>query len=211
MHTERATPHYGRLSATDAALLLIDHQSGLASLVRDQRPEEFCNNLLALADTAKLMKLPVVLTTSFDTGPNGPLLPEIRERFPKAPLIRRPGEINAWDNPKFVEAVEKTKRKQLILAGITTDVCVAFVALSALQAGYQVFVAVDASGSMSHMATHTALARVARAGAEVVTWFVVVSELMRDWRNDKPGLTKLMREHVPTYSNLIASHEAKAK
>lgn len=211
MNTERAAHPYNRLSAEDAALLLIDHQSGLSSLVRDQRPEDFTNNVLALADTAKLMKLPVVLTTSFDTGPNGPLMPELRERFPKAPIIRRPGEINAWDNPKFVEAVEKTKRKQLILAGITTDVCVAFVALSALEAGYQVYVVADASGAMSHMATHAALARVARAGAEIVTWFAVVSELVRDWRNDKPGLTKLMSERLATYRNLIASHDAKTK
>jgi len=211
MDNVRSAPIYNRLSAEDAALLLVDHQSGLSSLVGDQRPEDFANNVLALADTAKLMKLPVVLTTSFDTGPNGPLMPGLRERFPKAPLIRRPGEINAWDNPKFVEAVEKTKRKQLIIAGITTDVCVALVALSALEAGYQVYVVADASGAMTHMATHTALARVARAGAEIVTWFVVVSELIRDWRNDKPGLTQLMSEHLATYRNLIASHEAKSK
>ena len=117
----------------DAAVLLIDHQTGLFNLVRDFEPIQFKNNVLALADSAKFFNLPTILTTSFDNGPNGPLLPEIIEMFPEAPLIRRPGQINAWDNEEFVAAVKKTGKKQLIIAGIVTDVCVAFAALSAVR------------------------------------------------------------------------------
>src|SRR5919109_3450661 len=128
-----------RLSVDNAAVLLVDHQAGLLSLVQDYSPDEFRNNVLALADIAKLFKLPTILTTSFEAGPNGPIMPELKALFPEAPFIPRPGQINAWDNDDFVKAVKQTGRKQLLLAGVVTDVCVAFPALSALQEGYQVF------------------------------------------------------------------------
>jgi hypothetical protein len=94
---------YVRLDKNNAAVLLVDHQAGLLSLVRDIDPDKFKNNVLALADLAKYFKLPTVLTTSFETGPNGPLVPELKEMFPKAPYIARPGNINAWDNEDFVK------------------------------------------------------------------------------------------------------------
>lgn len=197
---------YDRLSVDTAALVMVDHQAGLFSLVRDSQPDEFLNAVLALADIGRLFKLPAVVTTSNDAGPNGPLMPGVRERLPKARLVRRPGEINAWDNPEFVKAVKKTGRNQLIVAGITTDVCVALVTLSALAAGFEVFVVADASGAMSVGASASAMARVTLAGAQPMTWFAVASELMRDWRNDEAGLTRLMSDHVPAYRNLIASH-----
>jgi nicotinamidase-related amidase len=98
---------YRRLSKDDAAVLLIDHQSGLISLVQDYSPNEFKNNVLALADVAKFFKLPIVLTTSFEDGPNGPIVPELKAAFPDAAYIPRPGQINAWDNEDFVAAVKR--------------------------------------------------------------------------------------------------------
>lgn len=124
------TPYqYNRLNKDDAAVLMVDHQAGFISLVRDYPPNEFKNNVLALANIAKFFNLPTVLTTSFEQGPNGPIVPELKEMFPDAPYIARPGQINAWDNEEFVAAVKATGKKQLIIAGIVTDVCVAFVAL----------------------------------------------------------------------------------
>ena len=123
---------YRRLSKDDAAVLLVDHQSGLICMVQDFSPGEFKNNVLALADVAKFFKLPTILTTSFENGPNGPIVPELKQMFPDAPFIPRPGQINAWDNDDFVKAVKQTGRKQLIIAGVVTDVCVAFPALSAV-------------------------------------------------------------------------------
>ncbi|MGO2149488.1 MAG: hydrolase, partial [Halomonas sp.] len=99
---------YVRLDKDNAAVLLVDHQAGLLSLVRDIEPDCFKNNVLALADTAKYFGLPTILTTSFENGPNGPLMPELKERFPDAPYIARPGQINAWDNEDFVKAVKAT-------------------------------------------------------------------------------------------------------
>jgi nicotinamidase-related amidase len=198
----------GRLSADDAAVLLIDHQAGLLSLVQDYSPDEFRNNVLALADTAKLFRLPTILTTSFEDGPNGILMPELKAAFPDAPFIPRPGQINAWDNEDFVAAIEKTGRGQLIMAGVVSDVCVAFPALSALEQGYQVFVVVDASGTFNKSVRDAALMRMSQAGAVMVNWFAVACELARDWRHDMEGLARLLGGHLPAYQNLITSYGA---
>lgn len=200
---------YRRLSKDDAAVLLIDHQAGLISLVQDFSPGEFKNNVLALADIAKYYKLPTILTTSFENGPNGPLVPEIKDLFPDAPFVPRPGQINAWDNEDFVSAVKETGRKQLIIAGVVTDVCVAFPALHALEAGYEVFVVTDASGTFNEAVRNAAWARMASAGAQLMNWFSVACELHRDWRNDIEGLGNLLSNHIPAYRNLMTSYFAR--
>ena len=99
---------YNRLDKDNVAVLLVDHQSGLTNCVHDSSPDDFKNNVLAFADCAKYFELPTILTTSFEDGPNGPLVPEIKEIFPDAPYIARPGQINAWDNEDFVKAVKAT-------------------------------------------------------------------------------------------------------
>jgi nicotinamidase-related amidase len=200
---------YNRLSKDDAIVLFVDHQSGLISLVQDYSPGEFKNNVLALADLAKYFKLPTILTTSFEDGPNGPIVPELKEVFPDAPYIPRPGQINAWDNEDFVKAVKDTGRKQLIIAGVVTDVCVAFPTLSALEEGYEVFVVTDASGTFNESVRNAAWTRMASAGAQMMNWFSVACELHRDWRNDIEGLGNLLSNHIPAYRNLITSYLAK--
>lgn len=200
---------YRRLSREEAVVLMVDHQAGLVSLVQDFSPGEFKNNILALANLAKYFKLPTILSTSFEEGPNGPILPEIREIFPEAPFIARPGQINAWDNEEFVQAVKATGRRQLIIAGIVTDVCVAFPALSALAEGYEVFVVTDASGTFNEAVRQAAWARMSAAGAQLMNWFAVACELHRDWRNDVEGLGNLLATHIPAYRNLITSYNAR--
>ncbi|MDC2865887.1 MULTISPECIES: isochorismate family cysteine hydrolase YcaC [unclassified Bacillus (in: firmicutes)] len=198
---------YSRLSKNDAAVLLVDHQTGLiSSLVRDYGVDEFKNNVLALANTAKFFDLPVILTTSFENGPNGPLIQELVELFPDAPKIARPGQINAWDNEEFVKAIEVTGKKQLIIAGVVTDVCVAFPALSAVNAGYEVFVVTDASGTFSKQVADAALMRMAHGGVQLMNWFSVAAELHRDWRNDVEGFGALLTKHLPSYQNIMESY-----
>jgi nicotinamidase-related amidase len=199
------------LSADDAVLLLVDHQVGLFSLVADYPPEEFRNNVLALAGCGKTFNLPTILTTSAETGPNGVIMPELKEMYPDAPFIPRPGQINAWDNEDFVNAVKKTDRKQLIIAGVVTDVCVAFPTLDALKEGYQVFVVADASGTFNKQVADAALMRMAHAGAVITNWFAVACELQRDWRNKGEGLATLLANHLPAYKNLITSHSVNTK
>lgn len=197
---------YNRLNKDDAAVLLVDHQAGLLSLVRDIDPDRFKNNVLALADMAEYFQLPTILTTSFEDGPNGPLVPELKAQFPDAPYIARPGQINAWDNEDFLNAVKATGKKQLIIAGVVTEVCVAFPALSALEEGFEVFVITDASGTFNAMTRDAAWQRMAAAGAQLMTWFGAACELHRDWRNDIEGLGTLFSNHIPDYRNLITSY-----
>ena len=196
---------YVRLDKNDAAVLLVDHQTGLLSLVRDIDPDKFKNNVLAIADIAQYFNLPTILTTSFEDGPNGPLVPELKEMFPDAPYIARPGQINAWDNEDFVNAVKATGKKQLIIAGVVTEVCVAFPTLSALAEGFEVFVITDASGTFNHLTRDAAWDRMSQAGAQLMTWFGAAGELHRDWRNDIEGLGQLFSNHIPDYRNLMTS------
>ncbi|MFV8828998.1 isochorismate family cysteine hydrolase YcaC [Alkalihalobacterium sp. APHAB7] len=198
---------YSRINKDDAAVLLVDHQTGLiSSLVRDYGVDEFKNNVMALSNTAKFFDLPVILTTSFENGPNGPLMQELTELFPDEPNIARPGQINAWDNEDFVKAVEATGKKQLIIAGVVTDVCVTFPALSAINAGYEVFVVTDASGTTSKQVADAALSRMAHGGVQLMNWFSVAAELQRDWRNDVEGFGNLLSKHLPSYQNVIGSY-----
>jgi nicotinamidase-related amidase len=197
------------IDPNDAVMLLIDHQSGLFQLVKDIDVPSLRNNVIALAKAAKLAKVPTFTTASVPDGPNGPLIPEIHQYNPEAVYIPRTGQINAWDNPKWVEAIEKTKRKTLIIAGTLTSVCMAFPSLSAIEAGYKVFDVVDASGNWSKLATDITLARVVQAGAMPTDTFAVLAELMTTWnRADAMEFAAVMSDHiVPHYRLLFESFE----
>lgn len=202
---------YKRLDKNDAAVLFVDHQAGLLSLVRDFSPDEFKNNVLALADIARFFNLPTILTTSFEDGPNGPLVPELKEMFPQAPYIARPGNINAWDNEDFVKAVKATGKKQLIIAGTITSVCMAFPSIAAVHDGYQVFAVIDASGTYSKMAQEVTLARVVQAGVVPMDTAAVCSEIQRTWnRDDAVQFAEAYSAVFPHYQLLIESY-AKAQ
>lgn len=201
-----------RLSADDAVLLLVDHQTGLTNGVADFTLPEFMNNVTALARIAKVFNLPTIITTSAENGPNGPVIPQIRAIHPEAPLISRPGEINAWDNKDFVAAVKKTGKKQLIVAGVSTEVCVAFVSLAAAAEGYEVYAVIDASGTWNKTVQEVAVARMAQAGIVPITWLAVGAELQRDWRNPTGQvLGEMMSEHLPFYGNIVSGMQASPK
>ena len=198
-----------RWTPENCVFAFIDHQTGLMNLVDNERAVAFKNYVVGLAQTAKLHHVPSVLTTSASDGPNGPFVPEVVALLPDAPMISRPGQINAWENADFVAAIEKTGRKKIVMSGITTDVCVTFAALSALDAGYEVYVVVDASGSMSEPVQEAAITRMAAAGATIGTWFGLSCELLYDWRNPGgPGSAQLFVEHFPSYAEIFNSHAA---
>lgn len=113
---------FTRIDKDKAMLLVVDHQLGLFQLVRDFSPDQFKNNILAHAALGNVFDLPTVLTTSAETGPNGPLPQEILDMHPDAPLIKRNGEVNAWDNSEFRDAVRAANKTQIILGGIVTEV-----------------------------------------------------------------------------------------
>jgi nicotinamidase-related amidase len=162
---------FERLDKDKAILLIVDHQLGLLQLVKDYTTAEFRNNVLAHAELGKLFDLPTILTTSAENGPNGPLPKEITDMYPNAPFIRRNGEVNAWDNPDFRQAVEATGRKQVILGGIVTEVCTMFLALSLREAGYSVWANTEASGTATPKLAEDANRRMENAGVHLVSFF----------------------------------------
>jgi nicotinamidase-related amidase len=196
------------IDPNDAVLLLIDHQSGLFQLVRDIELPVLRSNVTALAKISRLAKIPTFTTASVPDGPNGPLIPEIHQYNPDAVYIPRTGQINAWDNPAWVDAIEKTGRKTLLIAGTLTSVCMAFPTLSALAAGYKVFTIIDASGNWSQMATDLTLARVVQAGAMPIDTYAVIGELMHTWnRSDAMEFAAVMTDLMPIYRVLMESYD----
>jgi isochorismate hydrolase len=137
-------------------------------------------------------------------------LKEILEMHSNAPLIKRNGEVNAWDNSDFRNAVKATGKKQVLVAGITTDVCVVFVALSLLVAGYTFFVNSDARGTFDTKSATEANDRMRAAGVHVLSSFAVVTDLMRDWRNTPgpPAMLSFFDKYLPTYSFISRAHRA---
>lgn len=193
------------LDPKDAILLLIDHQSGLFNLVNDMPVWQLRNNVTALAKVATMQGLPVITTASVPEGPNGPLIPEIKQYAPHAQFIPRHGQINAWEIDAFVNAIEATKKKTLLIAGTLTSVCLSFPALSAQAAGYTVYAIVDASGNWSTMATDLTVARLAQAGVIPIDTFAMIAELQKTWnRPDSLDYANLFSEHVlPNYRLLM--------
>ena len=202
-------PYTEKLTGDNCAMLLIDHQTGTMLGVQDIRLDQFRSNVLALAKTAKAHHLPTVLTASYAEGPNGPLMPELLEMFPDAPCIYRPGPIDAFDDPEFEKAVKATDRKKLIMAGVTTDVCLYFPVISALAKGYEVFAVYDASGCWDTMSELTSCMRMSQAGAIVCNWAVVCAMLQADWRkSETAGETlKIFGEHLPFYGMLANNQQ----
>ena len=191
----------------NAVMLLIDHQSGLFQTIGDMPFTTVRAHATALAKMATLAKMPVITTASVPQGPNGPLIPEIHQAAPHAQYVARKGEINAWDNPDFVAAVKATGRKQLIIAGTITSVCMAFPAIAAAADGYQVFAVIDASGTYSKMAEEITLARVVQAGVVPMDTAAVASEIQKTWnRADAQEWAAIYTNIFPNYQLLIESY-----
>ncbi|ESK93346.1 isochorismatase family [Moniliophthora roreri MCA 2997] len=201
---------FQRIRKDDAMLLVVDHQIGLFELVKDFGPVEYRNNILAHAALGKVFNLPTILTTSTDNGPNGPMMQDILDMHPNAPLIRRQGEVNAWDNPDFRAAVKATGKKQVIIGGIVTDVCTAFLALSLIEEGYEVFANSEASGTYSRRVADEANARMRAAGVNVLSAFAIATDLMRDWRQTPgyPELSPYFDKYFPVYGMVERNFKA---
>lgn len=200
------------LDPADTIVLLLDHQTGLFQTVKDIPLAELRANTVVLAKIAELAKVPILTTASEPGGANGPLMPELATAAPSARYIGRKGEVSAWDNVDFRNAVRASGKKTLVMAGVWTSVCVAFPALQALAEGYKVYAVTDASGDMSEMASRTTLERMAQAGVVPVTTNVVMGELQRTWaRPDAARWGALYSELVPEYRAAAESHQSAQK
>ncbi len=180
-------------TAKNSALLLIDHQVGTMKLIHNIPLEVVKRNTIALAKTAKILDMPVILTSSQEENIQGALMPELAEILPEAfeSRVKRAGIVNAWNDANFKTAIETTERKNLIMAGVTTDVCLVFPAISALQEGYRVQAVMDASGSPYEISEEMSRRRMEREGVVLTATNTMIAELAQDW--SQPEGTQLLQ------------------
>ena len=184
------------LRPEDSVLVLIDHQPYQLANVNSHDPHLAVNGAVALAKSAKAFDVPTILTSVVaDRG--GLLFPQITDVFPGQEVIDRTF-INTWEDAKVVDAVKATGRKQLIIAGLWTEICVAMPAIQALGEGWDVTVVTDASGAVSVEAHEVAIQRMIRAGANMMTWLAVAAEWQRNWARLETvtAITEVIKQHA---------------
>jgi nicotinamidase-related amidase len=198
--TEAAYVMSGQFTPDNCALVLIDHQVGTLQFVHTMSPETSLQNAIMLAKAAKAYGMPVVLTTSQEDHPQGPTAPALQEALPEAykNRVKRTGIVNAWADPNFSAAVRATGRKKLIMAAVTTDICLIFPAISAVQEGFKVLAVLDASGSSFDVQEELARRRMATAGVMLTTTNTAIAELVQDWSTPQGSqLIQLLMASVP--------------
>ena len=198
--TEAAYVMSGQFTPENCALVLIDHQVGTLQFVHTMSPETSLQNAIMLAKAAKAYGMPVVLTTSQEDHPQGPTAPALQEALPEAykNRVKRTGIVNAWADPNFSAAVRATGRKKLIMAAVTTDICLIFPAISAVQEGFKVLAVLDASGSSFDVQEELARRRMATAGVMLTTTNTAIAELVQDWSTPQGSqLIQLLMASVP--------------
>lgn len=175
--------HAKAFNPENAAILLIDHQTGTMAWTHSHDINLVKQNAIKLAKIARALNLPVILTSSMEDHVQGPPIPELQEILPEAyeARIKRPGIVNAMHHEGFNEAVKALGRKKLFVAGVTTEICVTFPVLQMLDEGYEVQVSADASASYTQYGDNLALERMRQAGAIITTVDQIISELAIDW------------------------------
>lgn len=192
-----AKPVYDQLTPENSALLLIDYQPQYVFATQSIPIDTLVNNAVALTETAQAFKLPTVITTVTSKAYGGPVFPQIEAAAPGVNVIDRT-RINAWQDERVRDAIHKTGRKKLIIAGLWTDNCVMLPALAALKEGYEVYVVTDASGDMDGESHERAVQRLVQAGAVPITWLPVLLELQADWTQDVThgAVSGIIKNHV---------------
>jgi len=178
-----------RFTGSNAALVLIDHQKGTMSWARSIPFEVMKRNTIMLAKSAKILKMPIVLTSSMEEFVQGPLLAELADIAPDAfaKRIKRMGIVNAMDDEAFAAAVRATGRKKLVVAGVTNDVCTVFPVLTMLKEGFEVQVVADAGGSPTKMSDDISLRRMERGDVTLTTTNQLIAELAGSWTTSEGG------------------------
>jgi nicotinamidase-related amidase len=174
-----------RFNIADTAVILIDHQVGTNTWASTTPLQLLQRNVVVLAKFARGTGMPVVLTSSQETNVDiqGPLMPELQEIQPEAfaARIRRKGVVNAWDDEDFANACRNTGKRNFVMAGVTTDICMVSPAISACEEGFQVQVVCDACGSSNPIAEEMAWRRMERAGVRLTSTGAVIAELVKNW------------------------------
>lgn len=186
------------ISPDNCALVLIDFQPAMFQGVESHDRLSVVHNVQVLAKTAKLFKLPTVISTVAKDSFSGPFMPEVTDLFPNHQVVDRTS-INSWLDAGFRKAVEATGRKKIVLAGLWTEACVMFPSLDLLKAGYEVYIPTDACGDVTLEAHERAVQRLVQAGAVPMTSLQVTFELQQDWARGATyeGVMDILRAHTP--------------
>ena len=192
----------GLLTAENCAVTFIDHQPQTLFGVANIERQSLINNVVLLAKCAKLFGVPAVLTSVETESFSGYIWPQLLDIFPDQKPIERTS-MNSWDDPAFREAIKKTGKKNIIVAGLWTEVCVAWPTLNMINEGYNVFVVDDASGATSPVAHERAMQRMVHAGAVPCTTIHTLLEFQRDWANREhyDELMNILRDHAGAYGS----------
>ncbi|RYG64159.1 hydrolase [bacterium] len=183
------------LRPEDSIVVLIDHQPYQFANLNSHEPTMIVNNVIGLAKAAKVFDIPTILTTVIEER-GGYIIKGLQDVFPDQKPINRTF-INTWQDPNVTDIVKKSGRKQVVLAALWTEVCLAMPAIQALGEGYDVFIVTDASGGVSVEAHDMAVRRMVAAGAVPLNWMAVAAEWQRDWAREQTaiGLSDVILEH----------------
>ncbi|WOJ96959.1 isochorismatase family protein [Congregibacter brevis] len=184
MNTSTLNP--SPLTPDNAALILVDHQVGLMTGIRDYSIAELKHNVVGLAKAASALGLPIVTTTTSTESLWGPAFPELQEALPDQVFIDRT-TVNAWDDPRVEEAIRATGRSKLIFAGVSLEVCAAFPAMRAVREGFEAYVAVDASGTFDQTKRTTGMQRLIQSGVVVADGASLMVEVLADNASENAG------------------------
>lgn len=173
-------PHF---KPDSAALLLIDYQVGTMQLAKTTPADVSLRNAITLAKAALAFDMPIVLTSSQEDRIQGRIDERLQRVVPEAykARVKRQGVVDAWKDPAFKKAVEQTGRRQLIMGAITTDICLVFPSISAVEDGYEVHAVMDACGSPFEINEVISRERLKAAGVHMTVTNTMVAELVQDW------------------------------
>lgn len=188
------------LRPDNSVLLMIDYQPQMAFGVANIDRQTLKNNVIGLAKSALLFKVPAILTSVETEGFSGYVFPELLNVFPNQDIIER-SSMNSWDSESVRKAIAATKKKKLILSGLWTEVCINMPALCAMQEDYEVYIVEDACGGTSEVAHRTAMERMVQAGAVPISWLQLLLEWQRDWATkvSYTGVMDIVRDHCGAY------------
>lgn len=200
------------LTPTNCSLLLIDYQPQMLFAVKSIDSETLVNNAVGLAKSAKVFKVPTIMTSISQKSFNGKIFTPLQKVLTHISVLDRTS-MNAWEDSRVLDAVKKTKREKLVIAGLWTEVCIALPTIKALESGYTVYVVADACGGTTKVAHQTAMQRMIQAGAIPITWLQFLLELQRDWAREETctEVLDLAMEHAGTYGVGIEHAISQAK
>ncbi len=190
----------GLLTPDNCVVALIDHQPQMLFGVANVDRQKLISNVVGFAKATRVFDVPLVLSTVETKSFSGNLWPQLQAIYPEQKPIER-SSMNSWDDPNFVAAIQNTGRKKIVLAGLWTQVCVAFPTVQAISEGYEVYVVEDLCGDLDERTHEAAMRRVEQAGAKPVTWIQVMLEWQRDWAHKETynAVMDIAKQHAGAY------------